>query len=439
MRSPAIAWAQADTEASQAVSRDEIQAIYDRAGKDINDYITGTDANGNPNIRHYEHQNVLRDSMRGLDEVTKGRAWQAQQAFDARQTKAQAQYLMDEAIENGDAQGMMDAVDLFPGLTSEERTGLVKKGEREIEVFRGKAEYDAFNAEAQALQEMNYLGEFDDTTQYLDSLLELRGRVSESDMGDGRKSAALTTINGRIHRERSRANNALRKASIYVADKMVTNDLEQEGLISLRRDLGETAYNALVKARYTDVKEAATAGNEKAKEAMDYFSRMVDGKDSWGKTVENLSLLTSAYGDIMIAAANLYMGEVVESQSTTVAYDSLWKEIPVSVDGDFKDFVGTLRYYANTTTDAGGYISKQMKAYMKWKTKGDADESYEDFKTKTFGADAKREAALIPSQFIIGTEQPESATPTISTQEELDALPVGAIYIDSEDGKTYRK
>ena len=303
--------------------------------------------------------------------------------------------------------------------------------QKQIRTMPSKRSYRTNLNDLEILKGLNLSGEMSDE-QYLDALEEKRVSVSgDKELMDEHSGPLDTMIRARQNNLRGKTVKKMTKTSDDIFEKLAGDDMDESDIAQLYND-NPTMASALDASLVTKLKEAKVAGNKDAIDALEALEQMVNGEESWSGSVRRIGDLNSSYGVLALFAANSYAKDIVSTQDSLSSYEALWsrfKDYKISVDADTKDYIHTMSYYMKRKSGGhGDFLNKKLRDFAEWQKAPDG-KTYAEFRVEQFGEDAKMD--------VMQTVALLQGLPSVTTQEEYDALPLGAIYL--EDGVQYRK
>jgi hypothetical protein len=286
----------------------------------------------------------------------------------------------------GDEEGSNAIWDALEGTT---RPGEAKE-------WKSLAGYKISDRAMQAAEGLRLDGTYTDE-QYFDALGEIDKQINASKMLSHHKQSARINITAKINNFKGKRNKRLTQANDEIFEKIAKDDFEPEDLVIIREDVGQEMADGLEKSLSIQLYDAKKFGDKDAIKLVGILDKMVNEGDSWVDAIKKIGDVTSPYGVAALAVANKYAKDITMTQDTIVAYENFFaRDQRIAVDGNTRDFVRTLSYYLNRKVDGqAAFANKQMKAFAQWQESDDS--TYEDFKNKQFGGDAKMDAQSIPS------------------------------------------
>jgi hypothetical protein len=135
----------ANAAAEQTSNPDEVKSIYDSAESDIEGYVSGSGANGTPNVKWKDHQEEMKNKiapMKGrIREISSGRVLDIYKA----DTAAKAKMIVTDGIRSGDEAAIREGAEILQGsgqLTAQEKKQYVKENITAMNKFQSNRGYN---------------------------------------------------------------------------------------------------------------------------------------------------------------------------------------------------------------------------------------------------------------------------------------------------------
>ena len=485
---------EAEVAAGRTSNAKEISQIYANAQNAIDKWTTGDDGNGNPNIRWKDQVAGIRSNANQFRVELDAAKMARQERLSKETTKAKADTALNISIANLDVDGAKSASSvLLEGgfINSEMKKDMDKKSSYKIYTGGMKSalsigDKDGYLDYAEKLKEIgvysekdveNASGEFDSKFAYNIAnenlarleMLEAEGSITPTEKLEGInlvqenigniKGTQKPLINSRIYSMKNRAYKK-EKADFYRGATKVMNGLDSgnynEADVQAFMGIHVKDYNDLVVMAgqlKKVVGEAKGGGGSAALLAVEHAGKGYKLNEKGEKEVYTIP---DAFKDIkesnsdLAPFASIILGMQMMAPDSGVNNEGLhynwhveentvgWKNKPVMVEN------GSLLAYGNRKI--GAYLGAGDKD-SQWAIKKfdqiiriqNDKETPEDEKQAKVDALFKSRARLLVQDLQAPNTQPQQEFPTVTTQSDFDSLAEGALYIDSEDGKTYRK
>jgi hypothetical protein len=272
--------------------------------------------------------------------------------------------------------------------------------------------------------------------------------LDDSPMDTPHSQTLKIEINGKINRLNTAYANGINRTENWWYGKIDEGDVDDAAVSELYRRLPKEQADEYYKEYYKIGPKGAVGGTAVGAILSEYSSGKIGGEAAFKKLSKaddnsralGFRLLTSMEGSMLAG-----------NPAITVSQNGAWKAkttVPISgtvvaLNTAVMKSIGTAGGATPSKEDldtaSATYVSK-MTLGVEWLSKhpdvGVDDKEFTDYlKTLTKSGFTKQVSEIANPQ--ISTPEPASVKPSVTTQEQYDALPRGVEY--TENGKTYRK
>jgi hypothetical protein len=437
---------------------DDVHSIYEQANKKVADYIEGRNEEGTPNIRWKDHADNARLKMSDIKAQSGELAGRRVLDIHKADSKAKHRRLADEFIANEDAEGFdrLGPIMRESGLyTPEQVNEVIQQGQATIAEKSKARGYNALTASMAELAYRKETGEIS-TAQEIDELNRIKdegiGEVHE-DYKNVLESRVYSRLTKAYKQEKTELNNGFKRLAKGLSSGDYTKDDLTYFLGAHVSDYDDLVLSAQ-QAKQTLEEFKPTGGAEgNAPAILTAIENAMNGEKDGEpyaisdaiKDMNDANSALAPMGLIILGASMMADDAGADEEgfhnNWNVNEKAGWfKKSPVKVSPD--SLLGeTVRMMGSYIADGDEDASWVEKTFLKAVDIQDSTEIPEDQKMSKVRELFKGRSRLVAQEVSSPQiQQRESLQPTtISTKEEFDALPSGALYIDSEDGKTYRK